>query len=51
MAPAVDEPYGAMKAAAIGVAEGRIAYAGRMSDLPDRPSALAGRVHDLGGNG
>ena len=50
MAPAVDEPYGAMKAAAIGVAEGRIAYAGRMSDLPDRPSALAGRVHDLGGN-
>ena len=50
MTSAADEPYGAIGAAAIGVAEGRIAYVGRMSDLSDRPSALAARVHDLEGN-
>ena len=50
MAPATDGPYGAITDAAIGVVDGRVAYAGHMSDLPDRPSALAERVHDLDGN-
>ena len=50
MASATDGPYGAITDAAIGVTDGRIAYAGHMSDLPDRPSALAKRVHDLAGN-
>ena len=50
MASAANEPYGAIAVAAIGVAAGRIAYVGRMSDLPDRPSALARRVHDLDGD-
>ena len=50
MASATGGPYWAITDAAIGVTDGRIAYAGHMSDLPDRPSALAKRVHDLAGN-
>lgn len=44
-----DDPYGVIEEAAIGVADGRIAYVGRISDLPDRPSALASSVHEIDG--
>ena len=50
MASATDGPYEAITDAAIGVTDGRITYVGRMSDLPDRPSALAERVLDIAGN-
>ena len=42
-------PYGAIRDAAIGVADGRIAWLGEAADLPGAPETLAGAVHDAGG--
>ena len=48
MTPAA--PYGTIAgAAALATAGGRIAWLGPESDLPGRPDALAGEVHDAGG--
>ncbi len=43
------EPYGAIRDAAIAVADGRIAWLGAAAELPGDPAALAGRVHDAAG--
>ena len=42
-------PYGAIRDAAIAVADGRIAWIGEAADLPGAPETLAGTVHDAGG--
>ncbi|HEY2396174.1 MAG TPA: imidazolonepropionase [Rudaea sp.] len=41
-------PYGAIENAALGWKDGRVAFAGARSLLPDRPDALALRVESLG---
>jgi imidazolonepropionase len=41
--------YGAIENGALGVDDGRIVWAGRMSDLTGRPDALAKEVHDVDG--
>jgi imidazolonepropionase len=40
--------YGAIEDAALAVRDGRIAWLGRQSDLPDRPERLARTVHGVG---
>ena len=40
--------YGGLEEGALGIDEGRLAWVGRMSDLPGRPEALAAEVHDAG---
>lgn len=42
-------PYGLIDDGAVGIADGRIAWVGPGSELPDRADALASRVHDAGG--
>ena len=42
-------PYGAIEDAALAVADGRIAWLGRESELPGAPADLAREVHDLEG--
>ncbi len=42
-------PYGTIRDAALGVADGRIAWVGRRADLPDAPARLAARVMEGGG--
>ncbi|MGF1608819.1 MAG: imidazolonepropionase [Kiloniellales bacterium] len=42
-------PYGAIERAALAVEDSRIAWLGRESELPGRPTALAQEVHDLDG--
>jgi imidazolonepropionase len=42
-------PYGAIENAALAVSGDRIAWLGRMSDLPGAPAALARTVHDGAG--
>ncbi|MBI1366609.1 MAG: imidazolonepropionase [Alphaproteobacteria bacterium] len=46
---AAGAPYGAASDGALGVAGGRIVFAGAASDLPDRPERLAISVERLGG--
>ena len=46
---AAPEPYGAVRDGAIGVANGRITFAGPRAQLPDVPERLAHLVHRLGG--
>ncbi len=41
--------YGAIQDGALAAADGRIAWVGRASDLPDAPDRLAAAVHDGGG--
>ena len=41
--------YGWIEDAAIGIADGRIAFAGPRADLPGAPETLAAAVHDAGG--
>ena len=48
MAPEVSAPYGAMADGVIGVRDGRIAWIGPASELPETPSRSAIR-HDAGG--
>jgi len=43
------EPYGAIRNGAVAVQDGRIAWVGRQSDLPDRPERCALAVRSLGG--
>ena len=43
------EPYGAIRGAAIAVADGRIAWVGEAADLPGDPATLSGTVHDAAG--
>jgi len=43
------EAYGAVRDAAIGLADGRIAWVGPRSDLPGRPDTLAHTIVDVGG--
>ena len=43
------EPYGAVRDAALGIKDGRIAFAGPAAQLTDRPERLAREVHDAGG--
>ncbi|NIA68963.1 imidazolonepropionase [Pelagibius litoralis] len=47
--PAHAKPYGAVEAAALAVAGGRIAWLGPQSALPGAPADLAGAVHDCAG--
>ncbi len=42
-------PYGAIPSGALGVKDGRIAWVGAATALPDRPAKLARRVEELGG--
>ena len=42
-------PYGLIEDGALAIADGRIVWVGRASDLPDAPERLAQRVHDLEG--
>ena len=42
-------PYGAIRDGAVAVRDGRIAWVGLQSDLPDAPERCARRVHTLGG--
>ncbi len=42
-------PYGAIRDGAVAVLDGRIAWVGLQSDLPDAPERCARRVHALGG--
>lgn len=39
-------PYGAIADAALGIKDGRIAFAGPMAELPDRPERSAAQVQD-----
>lgn len=41
--------YGAIDSAALAVQDGKIAFAGRVADLPAAPQALAKAVHDVKG--
>ncbi|HSS07933.1 MAG TPA: imidazolonepropionase [Rhodanobacteraceae bacterium] len=41
-------PYGTIERAALGCKDGTLAFAGHMSDLPDRPDVLADRVESVG---
>ena len=41
-------PYGTIEHAALGCKDGALAFAGLMSDLPDRPDVLADRVESVG---
>ncbi len=42
-------PYGAISDGALGIKDGRIAFAGPAAGLPGNPERLAARVHDAGG--
>ena len=44
------QPYGAQKAAAVAVDDGKIAWLGPMADLPGRPDDLAETVQDCAGH-
>lgn len=44
-----DTPYGAVAAAAVAAEQGRIAWVGRMDDLPGAPESLADDVIDVEG--
>lgn len=44
-----DQPYGLIDAGAIGVLDGRIAFVGSQTDLPDTPEKLARTVHRCAG--
>ncbi len=44
-----ETPYGALEDAALGVADGRIAFCGKLGDLPGKPGQLAKETHDLEG--
>ena len=41
-------PYGAIADAALGIKDGRIAFAGPLAALPDKPERLAAKVTDAG---
>jgi len=43
------KPYGAIRDGAVAVHDGRIAWVGPQSDLPDEPKRCAESVHSLGG--
>jgi imidazolonepropionase len=44
-----DAPYGLIEHGAIAMHHGRIAWLGRMDELPDEPTALAESIHSLDG--
>ncbi|PWE18502.1 imidazolonepropionase [Marinicauda salina] len=49
MAPDIDAAYGAIPDAAIGIADGRIAWIGPRAELPGAPESLAHETVSLGG--